>query len=94
MEKNKHILVLFSSTQKEFYHNNKNRLPNKNIFNVVECPVIACVFKDWGSLTDKGYARLLHGYKLRKYIYIYKFHIIYFAFVIKETLWVNKACLN
>ena len=46
MEKNKHILVLFSSTQKEFYHNNKTRFLNKNIFNGVECPVIAYVFKD------------------------------------------------
>ena len=78
MEKNKHILVLFSSTQKEFYHNNKTRFLNKNIFNGVECPVIAYVFKDWGSLTDKGYARLLHGYKLRKYIYIYYIYISYY----------------
>lgn len=47
MEKNKHILALFSSCQKELHHNNKNthRSLNHNIINGVEFPVLVSVIR-------------------------------------------------
>lgn len=71
MEKNRYILVLFFSCQKEFYHNNKNKFLSENIINGVESPVIPYVFRDLGNLTDKGYVRLLRDCKLGKRIYIH-----------------------
>lgn len=79
-EKKKCILkILFPSCQEEFILTIRID-SKKNIINGTESPVIAYVFKDLGSLTDKEYARLLHDYELRKYVCIYTYICAYIEY--------------